>query len=288
MRPSSARAPFLRSVRIKPDPPTEGYPFNLPWVKSLDLSFDTAITVIVGENGSGKSTLLEALAESAGFGTSGGARDHHLAEDIVHRSTEHELDGFVGDDREKRLRRLRELRHELRLTDALRCGWLPKVGRGFFFRAETFHALARYLDQSSVMGLSPRGRAPEHLRMSHAEGFIDFFSQRFEQARRAPSFFVFDEPESALSPARQLEFLSMIRDLTATGQAQVIIATHSPLLMACPGAELWRMDRGGIEETRLEETKHFRLYAAFVADPAGFVRENMEVEQRMDDEEQVR
>lgn len=273
MRPSSARAPFLRSVRIKPDPPTEGYPFDLPWVKSLDLSFDTAITVIVGENGSGKSTLLEALAESAGFGTSGGTRDHRLAEDIVHRSTEQELDGFH--DRESRIERLRKLRHEVRLTQALRCGWLPRVARGFFFRAETFHALAGYLDQSSLFGA---GRAPQHLRMSHAEGFIDFFTQRFEQASRAPSFFVFDEPESALSPARQLEFLRMIRDVTATGKAQVIIATHSPLLMACPGAELWRMDRGGIEETRLEDTQHFKLYAAFVEDPVGFLREAMEDE----------
>src|SRR5262249_53378602 len=137
---------------------------------------------------------------------------------------------------------------------------------------ETFFRLARFLDEAAVMDIGPAD-GPQHLKMSHAEGFLDFFEARFGMALRSgrPALFIFDEPESALSPSRQIVFLRMLRDLEASGRIQIIIATHSPLLMAYPGADLRRITRGSIESCTLRETEHFQLLRSFFADPGGFV-----------------
>lgn len=277
---SSLRAPFLRGISLWEDEleGKEGYPFDLALVRkrSLDLSFDNPVTVIVGENGTGKSTLLEAIADAAGFGTVGGTRDHALGDDVTERYRDHELEGFDPADRAARSRVLAQSRTDEKLTGILRFSWLPKVGNGFFFRAETFHRLARYLDEAAAWDIAP-ARGPEHLKMSHAEGFIDFFSARFERAIRSnrPHLFVFDEPESALSPKRQIEFLAMLQDLVANGSAQIFIATHSPLLMAYPGCDLRRLTRGSIETCTLRETEHFQYLRQFYDDPEGFIEAHL-------------
>jgi len=272
---TSLRAPFLKRVAVDPEriEGREGYPFDLPIVRGeFEIVFETPVTIIVGENGTGKSTLLEAIAETAGFGTAGGSRDHRLADDATERHRNSAFEDFIEPMRRHRSRLLDDARSDPRLTDALRFAWLPKVGQGFFFRAETFHRLARYLDEAALSGLALH-LPPEHLKMSHAEGFIDYFAMRFEQARRnrRPCLFIFDEPESALSPKRQLDFIRMLRDLTAEGLAQVIIASHSPLLMAYPGSRLFRLTRGGAEPCTLRETEHFQLLREFCVDPEGFV-----------------
>jgi predicted ATPase len=275
-RPSSLRAPFLRGVRLREEglEGKTGYPFDLALVRNraLNLSFDNPVTVIVGENGTGKSTLLEAIAEGAGFGSAGGTRDHVLGDEVTERYRDQELEAFEPADRVARSAALAQMRADERLTDVLRFSWLPKVSSGFFFRAETFHRLARYLDEAAVWDIAP-GPGPEHLKMSHAEGFIDFFSGRFGRAMRSgrPHLFIFDEPESALSPKRQLEFLVMLRDLVAGGTAQILVATHSPLLMAYPGCDLRRLTRGSIESCSLRETEHFQYLRQFYADPEGFI-----------------
>lgn len=238
-------APFLTRISLKADvlEGREGYPFDLPWLRDEDfaLEFTTPVTIIVGENGSGKSTLTEALAHVAGFGQSGGNRDHAGG----HSEGREASGGQLG--------------------EALRGAWLPKVTQGWFFRAETFFQIARYLDGTG----SPHA---DFLSWSHGEGFVRVFHERMS----GQGFYLMDEPESALSPKRQLELLRLLADIQETARAQVIMATHSPLLMAVPGARLLEATRFGFIERRYTETAHFKLYRAFTADPDGFIAEALE------------
>jgi predicted ATPase len=138
---------------------------------------------------------------------------------------------------------------------------LPKITRGWFFRAESFFSVARYLD--SV------GASADFLSYSHGEGFLRFFEERVRQR----GFFIFDEPESALSPSRQIIFLKMLRRMERDFACQIIMATHSPVLMAYPGATLLRIDGGELQPTLVHETEHFRLLKAFFDAPEAFVEE---------------
>lgn len=242
-RTTSLPPPFLKRVWLPSDGiddlPVDDYPFSLPIVQcgGIDLRFERSITVIVGENGSGKSTLLEAIATMAGFSESGGGQGMAA----VGRS-------FVsGEDAG-------------RLGDRLKAAWLPQVRNGWFFRAETFFSVARYLDDS---GSARAG----YLRASHGEGFLQFFEERLQEQ----GLFILDEPESALSPAKQFEFLKILRNLQRAERCQVIMATHSPILMALPDADLWQVERFGLRPTTLEETAHFRLYREFIRYPHDLV-----------------
>lgn len=147
------------------------------------------------------------------------------------------------------------------LARSLKASWLPKIGRGWFFRAESFFAVARYLDEAG-------SKSANFLSHSHGEGFIRFFEERCTK----PGIFIFDEPESALSPNRQFDFLKLLSRMEAGDQSQVLIVTHSPIIMAHPGARLLRMSRHGLEPIALQDTEHFRIMREFVADPDGMVR----------------
>lgn len=138
----------------------------------------------------------------------------------------------------------------------LKAAWLPQVKRGWFFRAETFFSVARYLDDAG----SPFA---DYLSLSHGEGFLAFFEERLSRQ----GIFILDEPESALSPQKQFEFLKLLRTMQHANNCQVIMATHSPILMAVPDADLWQVTERGIVPTTLEETDHFRLYREFVLYP---------------------
>lgn len=220
-------------------PAADRYPFNIPLFADSDfeLRFERSVTILVGENGSGKSTLLEAIAVLAGFSEGGGGYGHRA----VQASSISGGDGGA-------------------LADALRGGWLPKVGHGFFFRAETFFSLARYVDEAAYEVGAAR---PDYLSWSHGEGFLNYFEERADRR----GIYIFDEPESALSPARQFDFLKLLRRMQRTGNTQVIMATHSPILMALPDADLWKIDRFSIEPTTLEDTAHYRLYREFILYP---------------------
>ncbi|MFY0613110.1 MAG: AAA family ATPase [Hyphomicrobiaceae bacterium] len=238
---STLPAPYLKRVWLDADridgPKT--YPFVLPFLKDgFELEFEHRITIIAGENGVGKSTLLEGLAALAGFGMQGGNRDHARP----HGDTSLPLDGDA-------------------LAVALRAAWLPKVTYGWFFRAESFFSIARYLDDAGG------GAGPDFLSYSHGEGFMRFFEERCNR----PGVYIFDEPESALSPSRQVEFLKLLRMMHLSEKCQVIMATHSPMLMALPEAELLRMGKYGLEPTLLEDTDHFRMWREFCISPANFV-----------------
>ena len=233
-------APYLRRVWLDPARIDDraAYPFCLPFLRDdFELSFDRPITIIVGENGAGKSTLLEGIAVLAGYDEAGGGRGYRP---VDHSNS---IEATGGE-----------------LSKALRAGWLPKITNGWFFKAESFFSVARYLD---AVG-SP---SADFLSYSHGEGFMRFFEERCQRQ----GIFIFDEPESALSPARQMEFLKLMRRMERSTICQVVMATHSPMLMAYPGADLLRLSKYGLEQVTVEQTDHYKVMREFCSDPVGFV-----------------
>lgn len=243
------KAPYLRRLILEPDRVGERdrYPFNLPLFKdgSFELEFTTAITILVGENGTGKSTLLEAIASLAGYDEAGGGK------------------GYMPIDHSRALDK-----SGAELASAFRAHWLPKITAGWFFRAESFYPVARYLDRAA---LDVNETPPDFLSWSHGEGFIRFFEERC----RRQGIYMLDEPESALSPSRQIRFLQILKEVSETGFVQIFMATHSPLLMACPNARLLQITRFGLEEIAFEDTEHFRMMRSFCNDPRGFLEERL-------------
>lgn len=246
-RPINLKAPYLKRVwldRDRIDEP-DAYPFTLPFLRGdFDLVFDHPITIIVGENGTGKSTLLEAIGEISGFDQAGGGK------------------GYRPADHGRAIERTGAA-----LARSLHAAWLPKLTSGWFFRAESFFTVARYLDEAALDDPF-KPPPPDFLSHSHGEGFLRFFDERCTKQ----GLFIFDEPESALSPSRQIEFLKLLRRMESSGIIQVIMATHAPILMAYPGAGLLRLSRGGLEPVTVEETDHFRLMQQFWYDPHGFLK----------------
>lgn len=242
-RSTTLPPPFLKRLSVRPDAELpDTYPFNLPWLDAnFELTFDRPLTIIVGENGTGKSTLIEAIAALCGYDEAGGGKGHRP------------LDHSGAIDRSGAL-----------LAEVLRPSWLPRVTAGWFFRAESFYSVARYLDQAAVdVGAAP----PDFLSWSHGEGFVRLFEERLSRQ----GIYFLDEPESALSPRRQLELVRLLHRLQEARTAQVIMATHSPILMAIPGARLLEITRTGLAEVQLTSTRHFRLYRDFTSDPEAFI-----------------
>jgi predicted ATPase len=238
-------APYLQRVWLDPTriEDRKAYPFCLPFLRDdFELTLDQPITIIVGENGTGKSTLLEGIAVLAGFDEAGGGKGYRA---VDHSNAEETMGG--------------------ELSNALRAGWLPKITNGWFFRAESFFSVARYLDEAArdVPGAIP----PDFLSHSHGEGFMRFFEERCQKQ----GIFIFDEPESALSPARQMEFLKLMRRMEESTICQIVMATHSPVLMAYPGARLLRLSKYGLDPVTVEQTDHYKVMREFCADPSGFV-----------------
>jgi predicted ATPase len=250
-KPINLPAPYLKRVWLDQSRVSDpaAYPFCLPFLRGeFELDFDRAITIIAGENGTGKSTLLEGIAALAGYDEAGGGKGYMP---VDHSGAIEAMGGS--------------------LSSALRASWLPKITNGWFFRAESFFSIARYLDRAAVEA-GQRPLAPDFLSHSHGEGFLRFFEERC----RRQGIFIFDEPESALSPSRQIEFLKLLRRMDQSGICQVIMATHSPMLMAYPGARLLRLAKYGLEPVTVEDTDHYRLLQEFWADPATFIATMLE------------
>jgi predicted ATPase len=238
---------FLRSVQLLQEKFIgQGYPFSIPSLKhTLAIKFKGAVTFFVGENGSGKSTLLEAIAWHSGFHTAGGGSNQS-----------YDLENS-----------------EAILSPYIRLSWLPKVRNGFFLRAESFFNFANYLDQAvrEQPGYrhdfyAPYGGKSLH-EQSHGESFLSLFRNRF--GKRA--LYLLDEPEAALSPARQLSLLSLIHQLSP--DAQFIIATHSPILLGYPEAQIYSFDHSPIEQITYEETSHYQLTRRFLENRKSIFRE---------------
>lgn len=143
---------------------------------------------------------------------------------------------------------------------------MPKITNGWFFKAESFFSVARYLDAAAR---ESGAAAPDFLSWSHGEGFIRFFEERMSRQ----GIYFMDEPESALSPKRQLELLRILHRIQAQASSQVIMATHSPILMALPNARVLEVTRHGIADADYRNTKHFKLYQSFTQNPEEFIAE---------------
>ena len=248
-----------------------GFPFDVPAIRSLpDLVFDQPITILVGENGSGKSTLLEALAIAARATTAG----------RVEATDDDTLAGVRA------------------LAGVLRLSWASRRHRGFYLRAEDFFGFAQrmatlrselerelaaveleYADRSDyarALATSPFHKELGELRrrygdgidtQSHGESFIAFFRERFVPG----GTYFLDEPEAPLSPSRQLGFLALLKEVIAA-DGQVVMATHSPILLAAPGATIWSFDHDPIRRVRFEDLEHVTLTRDFLNDPEAYLR----------------
>ena len=205
------------------------YPFNLPAVRSLhSLKFHPNVTFLVGENGSGKSTLIEALAVAWGFNAEGGGREHRFGT----RQSHSPLHRFV-----------RPIKSSQRLQD------------GFFLRAESFFTVASYLEDA---GASRYGEKSLH-EQSHGESFFALFDNRFI----GDGLYILDEPEAALSPSRQLSFLARMHELVLA-RSQLIIATHSPILLGYPHAWIYQASEHGLDRIEYEDTDHYKVTKNFL------------------------
>lgn len=223
---------YVTSIKIKDSNTRKGneYPFSLPAIRNLkSIEFNTPLTIITGENGSGKSTIIEAIASQYGFNMEGGSRNFNFeTKKIV---------SILGD--------------QIRLVKGYK-----KPKDDYFFRAESFYNLASNIDEIGVV--SSYGGISLH-NQSHGESFFSLFLHRL----RGEGFYLFDEPEAALSPQRQLAFVARIDELIKKG-GQFIIATHSPIIMACPEARILQISEGKIKQVKYEETECYEFYKLFI------------------------
>jgi predicted ATPase len=217
------------------------YPFSLPVVRNLEsLELHPAVTFLVGENGSGKSTLLEAIAIAWGFNPEGGTKNFRFQTRASH-SVLHEY---------------------LRLVKSIH-----RPRDGFFLRAESLFNLAseiEHLDAEPASGpqiIDSYGGRSLH-EQSHGESFFALMMHRFS----GRGFYVLDEPEAALSPSRQLAMITRMHQLVRT-RSQLIIATHSPILMAYPNAWIYQISAHGLERVSWQDTEHYVVAKRFLNDP---------------------
>ena len=228
--PFTKPKPYIRSIQLQQGFDAEVYPFVIPAITQLDeMQFHEDVTFFVGENGSGKSTVLEAIAQLMGFSAQGGTKNFQLHDDGG-SSGLHEF-----------LKAKKSYEH-------------PKDG--FFLRAESFYNVATYMD--SIGYLDSFGGTSLH-RQSHGESFMATLLHKF----KGKGLYLLDEPEAALSPARQLAALVRIHDLVQA-QSQFIIATHSPILLAYPAAKIIMFDQDGLREVQYESTEHFSVTRDFL------------------------
>jgi len=261
----------LRSIEIPNLPDREGFPFDLPLFQHWrPLEFTAPVTFFVGENGTGKSTLLEAVASAAQMITVGSVDAH----------------------RDKTLDEVHQLSRWLKLV------WGKRTRKGFFLRAEDFFGWIRQQNQMRAemqeelarvdreyegrsdyaKGLAKQAAAGQLAGMqrrygeglqkrSHGESFLDLFQARFVPG----GLFLLDEPEAPLSPLRQLSFLALLKQMIEQ-DAQFIIATHSPILMAFPGAVILSFDETPITPVAYKDLEHVNLTRDFLSDPESFLR----------------
>jgi predicted ATPase len=239
-RPS---APFLLSVGLREphiaDKEEPDYSVTIPAISDLlkhTLDLTSPVTFLVGENGSGKSTLIEALAVAAGFNAEGGGKRLRF----TYRASHSNLHRFLSVSRAE----------------------LPPAN-GFFLRAESFFNFATHAEHDPFEDLYERSLHEQ----SHGESFLSLTLERFGER----GLYVLDEPEAALSLRGQLGLIRRMRDL-AEQHCQLIVATHSPILLAYPDARIYELGPDGIAETAYEDTEPYHLTRSFLESPERFLR----------------
>lgn len=239
---------YIKEISLEREriPSFAEYPFQLPAVTGLSrLPMHPKVTFLVGENGSGKSTIIEAIAAAYGFNAEGGSIHFNF-------STRNSLSSLY---------------EYIKLKKGLK-----KPRDGYFLRAESFHNVATNIEELDAMPSPSRkiiesygGRSLHE--QSHGESFMALFLNRFG----GNGIYILDEPEAALSPSRQMTFISRMHELIRNG-SQFIIATHSPILMSYPDAVIYSIDESGIHEKAYEETDHFIITKQFANNHKKMIR----------------
>jgi predicted ATPase len=231
----------LTKVNLNPEkyPTREHYPFNLDlFQETRSIAFETPVTFFVGENGSGKSTLLEAITRKCGI---------HIWQGM-HRP------------------RFNASPYEKSLFRTISIEWFNgKKVSGSFFGSQIFNNFAQILDEWLTMdpGLLEYFGGKSLMSQSHGQSLMAFFKSRI----KIKGLYLLDEPETALSPKTQLTLLSLLNKISQTGIAQFIIATHSPILLACPGARILSFDEIPVQSIEYHDTMHYKIYKDFMKDP---------------------
>ncbi len=235
--------PFLIGLARGPRAWPPGFPFDVPAMRAIEqLRLDTPVTLLAGDNGAGKSTILEAVAEAIGFAPEGG---------------ELERSGVLP-----------PVPHTIRkgaLTPVLTS---TKPRNGYYLRAESFYNVARFIDSGDhhAPDLSLYGDTPLH-EQSHGESFLALAANRFG----AHGLYLLDEPEAALSVTGALALLAVVSRAAKDG-GQFVIATHSPILLACPGARIYELDDDGVTPRDYDDLDAVRLTRSFLEAPERYLR----------------
>lgn len=242
---------YLRGVTLRKVPPSDSYLCELPVVRQLceqELTFSAPVTFFVGENGTGKSTLLEAIAVAMGFNPEGGGRNFT----------------FSTNDSHSELWRYLQTAKSLPPRD------------GFFLRAESVYNLASNIDEMDKEPsfdppvIQGYGGVSLH-KQSHGESFLAMVQYRFG----GEGLYLLDEPEAALSPMRQLVLLAEMERLVKA-KSQLIVATHSPILLAYPRAEIYEFSESGIVQKEYRDTEHYRVTKLFLDNPERMLQKLLE------------
>ncbi|HAG52955.1 MAG TPA: AAA family ATPase [Alphaproteobacteria bacterium] len=222
--------PYLQKVKFTGSD-ENSYPHNLSSIKNIqEIEFKTPVTFLVGENGVGKSTIVEAIAVAMGLNAEGGNKNTTFETEATHSDLYKTLKLVKGAIRPK--------------------DW-------FFLRAESFYNVASLMDEVGYLG-GYGGKSLHH--QSHGEAFMAVLSNKLAGNN---GFYIFDEPEAALSGQRQLNALAEIHRLVKSG-SQLIIATHSPILMGYPNSTIYEVSENGIEEVDYEDTENYQVTKAFL------------------------
>lgn len=229
----------LKSVTFNPRefPATDHYPFNLSiFHRTKDIVFDTPVSIFVGENGTGKSTLLEALSYKCGI--------HIWRQD-------------------ERLR-FENNAYERKFWEYISVAWENGRVPGSFFGSSVFQDFVMFLDEWAAAdpGQLKYFGGKSLVTQSHGQSIMSFFRARYQ----IKGLYFMDEPETALSPKSQIGLLEVLTGMGAKGHAQFIIATHSPIILSCPGARIYSFDHSPIKAIGYKETEHYKLYKQFMED----------------------
>lgn len=221
---------YLKEFNVDGDKYSNEYPYNIELFKTgFNINFSKNVTIIVGENGSGKSTILKYIADNVGFNLDGGNSNS------FYNSYTKTLN-----------------------TNSINLRWAIKTRKGFFFRSDTFTSYYKYLETDEYVSKHYKNKFSE---LSHGESFLELFDHFNE------GIILLDEPESALSPQNQLVLLKIIHDLDISDKAQIIILTHSPIIMTYPNADILFVGKDKIEKIDYKKTDHYIITKTMLEHP---------------------
>ncbi len=235
---------YLNQAQIRSDqfPNTDFYPFNLSvFHQTGGVQFDHAVTFFTGENGSGKSTLLRAIASQSGI---------HIWDN----------DANVRCDNNP---------YETDLYQFIRLQWQKGPVNGSFFSSRIFSDFSRNLEEWALndAGMLDYYGGKSLITQSHGQSLMSYFTNRYA----IKGLYFLDEPETALSPKSLIQLVNLLAAVGTHGQAQFIVATHSPFLLACPESTIYSFDTTGISTVPYKESEYYRLYMDFLHHPERYI-----------------